>query len=193
LIPQLLEPGTDPEVLADGEQTLRTLPDFLIDVALLTDADNNDPNDQDRVSLMTVHSSKGLEFPYVYMVGLEENLFPNMMAVQSRADLEEERRLFYVAITRAEKRATLSYATAATNGARCKAQSRAVSCRRSIRNTWNSQPGTKCRALAVGLHSPSGTDFRNVLHELHLHSGHPYKSAPGQQPPALHHRQPSAI
>jgi DNA helicase-2/ATP-dependent DNA helicase PcrA len=105
------EPGTDPEVLADGEQTLRTLPDFLIDVALLTDADNNDPNDQDRVSLMTVHSSKGLEFPYVYVVGLEENLFPNMMAVQSRADLEEERRLFYVAITRAEKRATLSYAT----------------------------------------------------------------------------------
>ncbi|MGV9012152.1 MAG: ATP-dependent helicase [Flavobacteriales bacterium] len=105
------EPGTDPEVLADGEQTLRTLPDFLIDVALLTDADNNDPNDQDRVSLMTVHSSKGLEFPYVYIVGLEENLFPNMMAVQSRADLEEERRLFYVAITRAEKRATLSYAT----------------------------------------------------------------------------------
>ncbi|MBK9060961.1 MAG: UvrD-helicase domain-containing protein [Flavobacteriales bacterium] len=105
------EPGVDPETLADGEQTLRTLPDFLIDVALLTDADNNDPNDQDRVSLMTVHSAKGLEFPYVYVVGLEENLFPNMMAVQSRADLEEERRLFYVAITRAEKRATLSYAT----------------------------------------------------------------------------------
>ncbi|MBX2983029.1 MAG: UvrD-helicase domain-containing protein [Flavobacteriales bacterium] len=104
------EPGTDPDVEADGEQSLRTLPDFLIDVALLTDADNTDPNDTDRVSLMTVHSSKGLEFPYVYVVGMEENLFPNMMAVQSRADLEEERRLFYVAITRAEKRATLSYA-----------------------------------------------------------------------------------
>ena len=97
--------------MSDGKQTLRTLPDFLIDVALLTDADNNDPNDQDRVSLMTVHSAKGLEFPYVYIVGLEENLFPNMMAVQSRADLEEERRLFYVPITRAEKRATLSYAS----------------------------------------------------------------------------------
>lgn len=92
------EPGTDPDVEADGEQSLRTLPDFLIDVALLTDADNTDPNDTDRVSLMTVHSSKGLEFPYVYVVGMEENLFPNMMAVQSRADLEEERRLFYVAI-----------------------------------------------------------------------------------------------
>lgn len=109
--PPATEPGTDPEVLAEGEQVLRTLPDFLIDVALLTDADNNDPNDDDRVSLMTVHSAKGLEFPYVYIVGLEENLFPNMMAVQSRADLEEERRLFYVAITRAEKRATLSYAS----------------------------------------------------------------------------------
>lgn len=100
-------PGTDPD--ADGP-VLRTLPDFLIDVALLTDADNNDPNDQDRVSLMTIHSAKGLEFPYVYIVGLEENLFPNMMAMNSRAELEEERRLFYVALTRAEKRCTLSYA-----------------------------------------------------------------------------------
>lgn len=95
----------------EAQPGLRTLPDFLIDVALLTDADNEDPKDQDRVSLMTVHSAKGLEFPYVYIVGLEENLFPNMMAAQSRAELEEERRLFYVALTRAEKRATLSYAT----------------------------------------------------------------------------------
>src|SRR5690606_3261175 len=59
---------------------------------------------------MTIHSAKGLEFPYVYIVGLEENLFPNLMSMQSRADLEEERRLFYVALTRAEKRAALSYA-----------------------------------------------------------------------------------
>ncbi|MBP9078813.1 MAG: UvrD-helicase domain-containing protein [Flavobacteriales bacterium] len=102
------EPGTDPE--AADQPSMRTLPDFLIDVALLTDADNNDPNDQDRVSLMTIHSAKGLEFPYVYIVGMEENLFPNMMAVNSRAELEEERRLFYVALTRAEKRCTLSYA-----------------------------------------------------------------------------------
>src|SRR5690606_13288078 len=69
------------------------------------------PHDQARWWLRTVHSAKGREFPYVYSVGLEETLFPNMMAVQSRADLEEERRLFYVAITRAEKRATLSYAS----------------------------------------------------------------------------------
>ncbi len=95
----------------EGTDLPRTLSDFLIDVALLTDADKtDDPNDQDRVSLMTIHSSKGLEFPYVHVVGLEEDLFPNLMSVQSRADLEEERRLFYVAITRAEIRATLSYA-----------------------------------------------------------------------------------
>ncbi|QQR88447.1 MAG: UvrD-helicase domain-containing protein [Flavobacteriales bacterium] len=89
----------------------RTLPDFLIDVALLTDADKtDDPNDNDRVSLMTIHSAKGLEFPYVYVVGLEEELFPNQMSMSSRQELEEERRLFYVALTRARTRATLSYA-----------------------------------------------------------------------------------
>ncbi len=94
----------------EGTDVPRTLPDFLIDVALLTDADNDDPNDNDRVSLMTIHSAKGLEFPYVYIVGMEEELFPNLMSLQSRADLEEERRLFYVALTRAEKRATITYA-----------------------------------------------------------------------------------
>ena len=95
----------------EGTDVPRTLPDFLIDVALLTDADkSDDPNDNDRVSLMTIHSAKGLEFPYVYIVGMEEELFPNTFSAQSRADLEEERRLFYVALTRAEKRATLSYA-----------------------------------------------------------------------------------
>ena len=98
------------EVNTEGTDLPRTLSDFLIDVALLTDADNTDPNDNDRVSLMTIHSAKGLEFPYVHVVGLEEDLFPNLMSVQSRADLEEERRLFYVALTRAEKRSTLSYA-----------------------------------------------------------------------------------
>ncbi|MCB9169686.1 MAG: UvrD-helicase domain-containing protein [Flavobacteriales bacterium] len=94
----------------EGSDSPRTLPDFLIDVALLTDADKEDPDDNDRISLMTVHSAKGLEFPYVYIVGLEEDLFPNLMAVQTRADLEEERRLFYVALTRAKERATLTYA-----------------------------------------------------------------------------------
>ena len=89
----------------------KTMGIFLQDVALLTDADNDDKEPKDRVSLMTIHSAKGLEFPYVYIVGLEESLFPSQMAMNSRSELEEERRLFYVAITRAEKRAHLSYAT----------------------------------------------------------------------------------
>ena len=80
------------------------------DVALLTDQDNDDKKDQNKVTLMTIHAAKGLEFPYVYIVGLEENLFPSQMAVHSRAELEEER-LFYVALTRAEKFAQLSYTT----------------------------------------------------------------------------------
>ncbi len=88
---------------------LRTMGDFLVDVALLTDADQDD-GDDDKVSLMTIHAAKGLEFPFIYVVGLEENLFPSQMALNTREELEEERRLFYVALTRAEKRATLSYA-----------------------------------------------------------------------------------
>jgi len=83
---------------------------FLQDVALLTDSDKEDPNFTDYVSLMTIHSSKGLEFPYVNIVGMEEDLFPSQMMLSSRADLEEERRLFYVAVTRAETQLTLSYA-----------------------------------------------------------------------------------
>ena len=84
---------------------------FMQDIALLTNDDNDKNPDADTVSLMTIHSSKGLEFPQVYVVGLEENLFPSQMSLNSRSDLEEERRLFYVATTRAENRLTLSYAT----------------------------------------------------------------------------------
>jgi DNA helicase-2/ATP-dependent DNA helicase PcrA len=88
----------------------RTLDRFMQDIALLTDQDSGDTEDQDRVMLMTIHAAKGLEFPYVYVVGMEENLFPSMQSMSSRTDLEEERRLFYVAITRAEQKLTLSYA-----------------------------------------------------------------------------------
>ncbi len=95
----------------ESEENLPTLSDFLLDVALLTDADNEKDGDNNKVILMTIHSAKGLEFPYVYIVGLEENLFPSQMSLSTRDDLEEERRLFYVALTRAEKKATLSYAT----------------------------------------------------------------------------------
>jgi len=84
---------------------------FMQDVALLTNDDNDKDKNADTVSLMTIHSSKGLEFPQVYVVGLEENLFPSQMSLNSRSDLEEERRLFYVATTRAENKLTLSYAT----------------------------------------------------------------------------------
>jgi DNA helicase-2/ATP-dependent DNA helicase PcrA len=88
-----------------------SLTEYIQDIALLTDADEDDPNDNDRVSLMTIHAAKGLEFPYVFVVGLEENLFPSQLSLNSKEDLEEERRLFYVAITRARERAFLSFAT----------------------------------------------------------------------------------
>ncbi|MFY8136569.1 MAG: ATP-dependent helicase [Flavobacteriales bacterium] len=94
----------------ENSESIASLSDFLIDVALLTDADNVDDGDNDKVSMMTIHGAKGLEFPYVNIVGMEENLFPSQLSLNSREEMEEERRLFYVAITRAEKRATLSYA-----------------------------------------------------------------------------------
>ncbi len=86
-----------------------SLSEFLEDVALATDLDQDDDPSIDRVALMTIHLAKGLEFPYVYIVGLEEDLFPSAMSLNTRAELEEERRLFYVALTRAEERAFLSY------------------------------------------------------------------------------------
>lgn len=92
------------------EETPVTLSDFMIDVALLTDADSDKEEDKNKVTLMTIHSSKGLEFPHVFLVGLEENLFPSQLSINSRSELEEERRLFYVAVTRAEKTCTISYA-----------------------------------------------------------------------------------
>ncbi len=89
--------------------TTGSLAEFLEDVALATDidADKGDPN---HVALMTIHLAKGLEFPYVFIVGLEEDLFPSAMSMGTRSELEEERRLFYVALTRAEKQAYLTYA-----------------------------------------------------------------------------------
>ena len=97
------------EFVENEDQPDKSLGAFMQDVALLTDADMQN-DDEDKVTLMTVHGAKGLEFPYVNIVGLEENLFPSQLSLQSRSELEEERRLFYVALTRAEKKATLSYA-----------------------------------------------------------------------------------
>ncbi len=84
------------------------LTEFLEDVALATDFDK-ETDEVDRVSLMTIHLAKGLEFPFVYIVGLEEDLFPSAMSMNTRSELEEERRLFYVALTRAEKQAYVTY------------------------------------------------------------------------------------
>jgi DNA helicase-2/ATP-dependent DNA helicase PcrA len=87
-----------------------TLDRFLENVALLTDADEKEKDDQSKVRLMTIHAAKGLEFDYVYITGLEENLFPSSLSIGSKRELEEERRLFYVAITRAKKVLTLTHA-----------------------------------------------------------------------------------
>jgi DNA helicase-2/ATP-dependent DNA helicase PcrA len=94
----------------DTNELEKTLENYLQDIALLTDADKDDPN-ADKVTLMTIHGSKGLEFPVVFIGGMEENLFPSQMSLGNRKELEEERRLFYVALTRAEKKIYLSYAT----------------------------------------------------------------------------------
>ena len=91
-----------------GEQVY--LPDFLQEVALLTDLDSDNGDDNNKVTLMTIHSAKGLEFPTVFVVGLEENIFPSPMCTNSMRELEEERRLLYVAITRAEKHCILTCA-----------------------------------------------------------------------------------
>ncbi|NUM49541.1 MAG: UvrD-helicase domain-containing protein [Flavobacteriales bacterium] len=94
----------------ENPEIIPTLDEYMQEIALLTDADKESEEDKNTVSLMTIHMSKGLEFGHVYIVGLEDGLFPSQLSTQSRTDLEEERRLFYVALTRAQKSVTLSYA-----------------------------------------------------------------------------------
>ena len=94
----------------EGMEGQTSISDFLQEVALLTDLDSDTDETQSKVSLMTIHSAKGLEFPTVFVVGLEENIFPSPMCTNSARDLEEERRLFYVAITRAERHCILTCA-----------------------------------------------------------------------------------
>ena len=107
-IQELLNGIKDFTLNYDGDQ-LPVISEFMKDVALLTDSDNEKKEDYNKVSLMTIHASKGLEFPNVFVVGMEEGLFPSMLSINSQSELEEERRLFYVAITRAEKRLFLSH------------------------------------------------------------------------------------
>jgi DNA helicase-2/ATP-dependent DNA helicase PcrA len=96
----------DDEMIAERSASLTQ---WLENVSLMTDEDNDDDNNQNYVTLMTIHSAKGLEFDNVYVVGLENNLFPSRRSFESASELEEERRLFYVAITRARTRLMLSY------------------------------------------------------------------------------------
>jgi len=98
------------EFADDPEREDKSLGSFLQEVSLVTGQDEKEDNDPDKVTLMTIHMAKGLEFKNVYIVGMEEDLFPSQMMLSSRAELEEERRLFYVAITRAQKKLFLSYA-----------------------------------------------------------------------------------
>jgi len=93
----------------EGHENETSLADFLQEVSLLTDLESDDDAEKGKVSLMTVHSAKGLEFPTVFIVGMEENIFPSMMSADTKRGLEEERRLFYVAITRAKRHCILTY------------------------------------------------------------------------------------
>jgi DNA helicase-2/ATP-dependent DNA helicase PcrA len=98
------------EIRAEEDGSTVYLADFLSEVSLLTDQDQTDEEDDNKVTLMTVHASKGLEFKHVFIVGMEEELFPSARSLSSERDLEEERRLFYVAITRAKETCHISYA-----------------------------------------------------------------------------------
>ena len=97
------------EFVDNKDNANKELDKFLQDISLMTDQDFDQDNDEEYISLMTIHMSKGLEFPVVFIVGVEEDLFPSQMMISSREDLEEERRLFYVAITRAMKKLYLTY------------------------------------------------------------------------------------
>ena len=99
------------EFLDNDDNKNKKLEDFLQEISLMTDQDKEDDSNEEYISLMTIHMAKGLEFSVVFIVGVEEDLFPSQMMISSREDLEEERRLFYVAITRAMKKLYLTYST----------------------------------------------------------------------------------
>ncbi|MGL4994258.1 MAG: ATP-dependent helicase [Bacteroidales bacterium] len=131
-----------------------SLSEFLSDISLATDQDNDSQEDKNTVTLMTIHSAKGLEFKHVFVVGLEEELFPSQMSVGSPRELEEERRLFYVAITRAEKSCTLTYAKSRFK------HGQSNSCRPSrflqdIDSSYINEPGAISRQTQFAAASPS--------------------------------------
>ena len=99
------------EFIDNDENKNKKLEDFLQEISLMTDQDKEEDKNDEFISLMTIHMAKGLEFPVVFIVGVEEDLFPSQMMISSREDLEEERRLFYVAITRAMKKLYITYSS----------------------------------------------------------------------------------
>ncbi len=104
------EQAREQELRGDSETGAISIDEWMQNVSLLTDADKQEEQDPNKVTLMTIHAAKGLEFEHVYITGLEENLFPSLMVLERPENLEEERRLFYVALTRAKSRAVLSFA-----------------------------------------------------------------------------------
>ena len=106
-------------------------------MTIFTDADNEKEEDHNKVTLMTIHSAKGLEFRQIFLAGLEEELFPSQMSTSLPKDLEEERRLFYVAVTRAKERVTISYAGTRYRWGLLTNCNPAGSFRRSMNNSWN--------------------------------------------------------
>lgn len=141
--------------------SFKTLDQFLQQVLLLTSEDKDQDKDADKVTMMTIHAAKGLEFPYVYVVGMEENLFPSQLSLYSREELEEERRLFYVALTRAELQLTLSFAmTRYQYGRSCTQEpSRFV---KEIDQRYIEQPQAKRQFPRVGELPQAFADIRGV-------------------------------
>lgn len=155
---------------AEGVTETIALADYMENVSLLTDADTQKPEDRDKVTVMTIHSAKGLEFNYVFLTGLEEDLFPSKMTLTSPEGLEEERRLFYVAITRAAKKATISYAQTRYkwgNLSHC-VPSRFIN---EIDSEWVDMPADmNSSAQEIETASSSGSRFGSNLHGKHLTS-----------------------
>lgn len=141
----------------EGAPQIKTLDLFLQQVLLFTSEDKGE-DDGNKVSMMTIHAAKGLEFPFVFVSGMEENLFPSFLSISSRADLEEERRLFYVAVTRAEKQLVLSYALTRYQygNASCQELSRFVE---EIDDSYIDRPGLSRSFPAFG--QLPGSQFRS--------------------------------
>ena len=159
---QLFNEQREAEIRAGERQQEEraTIEEWLQGVMLMTDMDKDDPQDRNKVTLMTVHSAKGLEYKFVYIVGLEENLFPSQRAVESPDGFEEERRLFYVALTRAKELATLSYAEM-----RFKWGNMEFSRPSCFLREIDSQPlpGNGCDAGGAGTRPPLGRAGRGLL------------------------------